>query len=217
MWCSAWSEGPDNTSSRGSPLVTVWPGDRVTDEFAGRVNAAFVARQPADLRAGHRVRHPPARRDRGAGPLAGHQRSVHRDRVRGPIGLRRCAAWRGGTCRRRIALTSSDRLRVVAPADHVSGHRRRCVQPDPTTRAPERRRDLPPAGNDRSVAHRRASAEDRAALRRHAEMIARGARDAIAEPEDRRAVDERYGAAVRAIEEASVVRSGEDSSPPARS
>ena len=48
-------------------------------------------------------------------------------------------------------------------------------------------------------------------------MIARGARDAIAELEDRRAVDERYGVAMRAIEEASVVRPGKDSSPPARS
>jgi len=34
--------------------------------------------------------------------------------------------------------------------------------------------------------------EDRAALRRHAEMIARGAREGLPEDEDRRAVEERY-------------------------
>jgi uncharacterized membrane protein len=33
---------------------------------------------------------------------------------------------------------------------------------------------------------------DRAALQRHADMIARGARDGLQEPEDRRAVEERY-------------------------
>jgi uncharacterized membrane protein len=43
--------------------------------------------------------------------------------------------------------------------------------------------------------------EDRAALRRHAEMIARGARQGLPEDEDRRAVEERYQSASQALRE----------------
>lgn len=47
-------------------------------------------------------------------------------------------------------------------------------------------------------AHR---AEDRAALQRHAEMIARGAREGLSEREDRRTVEERYEAASQLLSE----------------
>ena len=43
--------------------------------------------------------------------------------------------------------------------------------------------------------------EDRAALRRHADMIARGARDGLPEDEDRRVVEEAYQAVFRALRE----------------
>ena len=43
------------------------------------------------------------------------------------------------------------------------------------------------------------AADDRAALRRHAEMIARGAREAVPDPDDRIAVETRAAAAHRAL------------------
>ncbi len=49
-----------------------------------------------------------------------------------------------------------------------------------------------------SFAHR---PEDRAALQRHAEMIARGAREGLSESEDRQAVEERYHAANQLLSE----------------
>lgn len=44
-------------------------------------------------------------------------------------------------------------------------------------------------------------AEDRVALQRHAEMIARGASEELSENEDRRMVGERYQAAIRLLSE----------------
>jgi uncharacterized membrane protein len=44
--------------------------------------------------------------------------------------------------------------------------------------------------------------EDRAALRRHAEMIVRGAREAVPEEEDRQAVERRYFAVSRTLNDA---------------
>ena len=45
--------------------------------------------------------------------------------------------------------------------------------------------------------------EDRAALRRHAEMIARGAREGLPEEEDRREAEDRYEAVIRSLGDSS--------------
>ena len=57
----------------GCALVMVGPGDRVTERPRSSGECRLHPGQPADRCPGYRVRHPPARRNRGAGALARHQ------------------------------------------------------------------------------------------------------------------------------------------------
>lgn len=66
--------------------------------------------------------------------------------------------------------------------------KRKLKQPCKAQHVPKRRQA--------SVAHRH---EDRAALVRHAAMLVRAAREGVSEPDDRRAVEQRFEAAMRVL------------------
>lgn len=184
----------------GSPLAMVWPGDRVTDLFAARMNSAFVLgnqRTPAqDVE------------------FAVHQLVEVATRalspgVNDPFTAITCVD-RLGSALCRLAqrempspyrLDGQNQLRVVAPpitfpaiVDAAFNQIRQYTR----SSAPVAIRLLETITMIAGAARR---PEDRAALRRHADMIARGAREGLPEADDRRAVEERYLAASQALRE----------------
>jgi uncharacterized membrane protein len=182
----------------GCPLVTVWPGDRVTEPLERRINAAFTV---------------------------GHQRTAAQDiefaihqlveiavralspGINDPFTAITCVD-RLGSALRRLAqrempspfrLDAQDRLRVVVPAvtfaeivDASFGPIRQYARSSAVVTI----RLLETIAVIAGATHR---LSDRAALLRQAEMIVRGARQALAEDDDRREVEERYRDVSRAL------------------
>jgi uncharacterized membrane protein len=178
----------------GGPLVLVWPGSRVTDQLTDRVNSAFAL---------------------------GNQRTPSQDIEFAVVQLVEIAvrALSPGLNDPFTAITCVDRLGsalcrlaqrdMPSPYRHDRQNRLRVIAPAVTF--PE----ITDAAFNQIRQYGRSSAaviirlleiivvvagfthrpEDRAALLRHAKMIARGARDGLSENEDRRAVEERYRAA----------------------
>jgi uncharacterized membrane protein len=189
---------PGQYVSMGCPLVTAWPGDRVTEPLEAAVNAVFVL---------------------------GHQRSAAQDiefaihqlveiavralspGINDPFTAITCVD-RLGSALRRLAqrdMPSPNRydeqgqLRVIAPAitfpDIVNAAFNQIRQHARSSAAVTIRLLQTIA----VIAEAVDRPEDRAALHRHAGMIVRGAREALPEHWDRKEVEERYQAAVRAL------------------
>jgi len=187
----------------GGPLVMVWLGDRVTDAFAARVNSAFAL---------------------------GNQRTAAQDMefavhqlveiavrtlspgINDPFTAVACVD-RLGSALSRLAqrdmpspyrFDEQHRLRVVAApisfpetVDAAFNQIRQYARSSAAVTI----RLLETIAVIAGVVHRPG---DRAALRRHAEMIARGAREGLPEEEDRRDADDRYQAASWALREPDV-------------
>lgn len=178
---------------KGHALLTVWPGDRVDDTLAQEVHAALVI---------------------------GHQRTDAQDveftiiqlveiavralspGINDPFTAIACIDRLGaGLCRLAMRdMPSASRfdtqghLRLVAPGCSFVGllgtafsQIRQNARADPAILT----RLLETIAQVATVAHR---CEDRVALARHAAMIARAAREAVPEAEDRLAVEERFEA-----------------------
>ena len=183
---------------KGCPLVTVWPGDRATDALQEQVNAAFVL---------------------------GHQRTAAEDilfpihqiveialralspGINDPFTAITCVD-RLGSALHRLAqrdmpswfrLDEKDRLRVVAPAvtfPEIVTASFGPIRQYARSSAVVTLRLLESITVVAKAAHR---PDDRAALRRQAEMIVRGAREALPEEGDRRAVESCFHDACRAL------------------
>jgi uncharacterized membrane protein len=183
----------------GCPLLLVWPGERVNDQLVEQVNSAF---------------------------LLGSQRTSVQDIEHAVNQLVEIAvrALSPGINDPFTAVTCVDRLGSalsrLAQRETPSPYRRdgqnklRVVTP-PTTFV-----GVVDAAFDQIRQYSRSSAavtirlletiaviagatrrpEDRAALRRHAKMIARGGREGLPEEEDRRSVEERYQVASRLLQ-----------------
>jgi len=187
----------------GRPLVMVWPGDRVTKEFAVRINSIFAL---------------------------GNQRTSAQDvefaihqlveiavralspSINDPFTAVACVD-RLGSALCRLAqrdmpstyrLDAQRRLRVVVAAVTFSGivdaafnQIRQYARSSATVTI----RLLETIAVIAGAAHR---LEDRAALRRHADLIVRGAREGLPEDEDRREAEVRYSVAIDALRESNV-------------
>jgi uncharacterized membrane protein len=191
----------------GSPLVMVWPGDRVTEALEERVHAVFIV--GSQRTAAQDIE------------FAIHQLVEIAVRalspgINDPFTAITCVD-RLGSALHRLAqrdmpspyrFDEQDRLRVIAPAITFPGLVNAAFNPirqyarssaSVTIRLLESIAAIAPA------AHR---PEDRAALHRHAEMIVRGAREGLAEDWDRREVEERYQAAIGALRGGAESRAG---------
>lgn len=184
----------------GSPLVLVWPGHRAVEGLAERINAAFALgdhRTPAqdvEFSVNHLVE------------IAVRALSPG---VNDPFTAITCVDRLGSAlshlARRDIPSAyrrdEHGRLRVVTPpitfAEIADGALNEIRQYARTSAAVTIRLLETIAIVARSIRR----PEDRIALARHAEMIMRGARTALAEEEDRRAVEGRFVAARQALRE----------------
>lgn len=185
---------------KGSPLVMIWPGDRVTEPLERRVNSVFTL---------------------------GHQRTAAQDiefaihqlveiavralspGINDPFTAITCVD-RLGSALHRLAerdmpsayrFDEQDHLRVIVRAvtfpaivDAAFNQIRQYARSSAAVTV----RLLETIAVIAGATHR---PEDRAALHRHAEMISRGAREGLPEDGDRREVEERYQVAIRALRE----------------
>ncbi len=191
----------------GCPLVTAWPGNRVTEPLAARLNAVFIL---------------------------GHQRTAAQDiefaihqiveiavralspGINDPFTAITCVD-RLGSALRRLAqrempspnrFDEEDRLRVIVPAvtfPEIVNAAFNQIRQYARSSAAVTLRLLESIAVIAGAAGR---PEDRAALHRHAEMIVRGAREGLPEVSDRQEVEERYQVAVRALRDAGETRTG---------
>jgi uncharacterized membrane protein len=182
----------------GCPLATVWPGDRVTEPLAERINSAFIL---------------------------GHRRTTVQDiefpihqlveiavralspGINDPFTAITCVD-RLGSALHRLAqrempspyrLDEQDRLRLVVPAvgfPEILNASFGPIRQYARSSAVVTIRLLESIAVIAGAAHR---PTDRAALLRQAEMIVRGARQALPEDGDRRDVEERYRDVSRAL------------------
>ena len=182
----------------GCPLVRVWPGDRVTETLEQRINSAFVL---------------------------GHQRTAAQDiefpihqlveiavralspGINDPFTAITCVD-RLGSALHRLAqrempsplhIDEQERLRVVVPATtfpEIVSTSFAPIRQSARSSAIVTIRLLESIAVIAGAVHR---SNDRAALRHQAEMIVRGARAALPEDWDRRAVEECYHEASRAL------------------
>ena len=182
----------------GSPLVSVWPGDRLTDELAAQVNAAFVLGNQ--------------RTDAQDIEFAVHQLVEIAARalspgVNDPFTAITCVDRLGSAlCRlaRRdlpspFRYDEQNRLRIVARPITFPGMVDAAfnqIRQYSRSSAAVAIRLLDTIATIAAAAHR---PEDRDALRHHADMIVRGAREGLPEADDRRAVEERYEASLRVL------------------
>jgi uncharacterized membrane protein len=185
----------------GSPLAMVWPGERVTDQFVAQMNSAFVLgiqRTPAqDIEFSVDQLVEVAARALSTG-------------VNDPFTAIACVDRLGSALAHlaRRAMPSpyrfdeQNRLRVVAHQiafAEILDAAFNQIRQDSRSNAALSIRLLETIATIARATHR---PEDRAALHRHAEMIASGAREGLTEAGDRRAVHERYQTAGQVLREA---------------
>jgi uncharacterized membrane protein len=182
--------GPGHYVVASCPLVLVWPGNRITDQLADRVNSAFAL---------------------------GNQRTSGQDiefvvnqlveiavralspGVNDPFTAMTCVDHLGSALCRLVQRDmpspfrhdSQDQLRVITPVvtfSDLTDAAFNQIRQYSRSSAAVTIRLLETIAVVAGFAHR---PEDRATLLRHAEMIARGASEGLPEDEDRRAVEER--------------------------
>jgi uncharacterized membrane protein len=191
---------PGDYVVRGSPLVLVWPGSLLTEKIASEVNSAFglgqqrTSGQDVEFSVNQLVE--VAVRSLSPG-------------VNDPFTALACVD-RLGSALCRLAqrempsphrFDEKNQLRVIAPpvtfsemADAAFNQIRQYGRSSPATAI----RLLDTIATIAPVAHR---AEDRTALRRHAEMVVRGSREGLPEFGDRADVETHYQRAARALNE----------------
>lgn len=182
------------------PLVLLWPGDRVTDEIAARVHSAFTLGNQ---------RTPRQDIECAVNQLVEIAVRALSPGLNDPFTATTCVD-RLGSALCRLAQRempspychdAQGQLRVIGPAITYSGIMDAAfnqIRQYGRSSAAVTIRLLETIAVIAGFAHR---AEDRAALQRHAEMIARGAREGLSESEDRQAVRARFLEASRLLRE----------------
>jgi uncharacterized membrane protein len=182
------------------PLVLVWPGIRITDQLADRVNSAFALGNQRT--SGQDI-------EFAVNQLVEIAIRALSPGVNDPFTAMTCVD-RLGTALCRLAqrhmqspyrLDTHDQLRVIAPAftfTDVTDAAFNQIRQYGRSSAAVTIRLLETIAVVAAFAHR---PEDRAALLRHAKMIARGARGGLSEDEDRQEVEERYQTANQLLSE----------------
>lgn len=182
---------PGHYIVRGSALARVWPAARLTDNLASRIAAAFA--QGVQRSAAQDIEFP-------IGQLVEIAVRALSPGVNDPFTAITCVDRLGaGLCRlaqRELPvpyrLDGQNQLRVVAPPITFSGILDAAfnqIRQNARSSAPLSIRLLETIA---VVAQFTVRPEDRSALRHHADMILRGARDGLPENEDRRAVEDRF-------------------------
>lgn len=175
------------------PVVMVWPGDRVTDDLRQQVNVAFAL---------GRERTPNQDIEFAVDQLVEVAVRALSPGVNDPFTAIACIDHLGSALSRLVRrdtpsiyrLDEQDQLRLIAPSftfPAVADAAFNQIRQYGRTSVAVTIRLLETIAEVAHFAHRTA---DRGTLLRHAEMIARGARESLAEAEDRRAVDERFDA-----------------------
>ncbi len=192
---------PGHFVIKGSPLVLAWPGQRVQEQTSTEVNAAFALGT-------HRT--PVQDVEFAVNQLAEIAVRALSPGVNDPFTAMACVDRLGAALARLaqrempspLRYDEHNRVRVILPTTSFS---------DVTDAAFDQIRQY--AHSSAAVTIRLLEAiamvagfaqrqEDRAALRRHAEMISRGSRDGLPEKNDRDAVEERFRTVLRALEQA---------------
>jgi uncharacterized membrane protein len=183
------------------PLAQVWPGNRVTDELVDRINCAFALGNQRT--SGQDV-------EFAVNQLVEIAIRALSPGINDPFTAMTCVDHLGSALCRLVQRDmpspyrhdSEDQLRVIAPV---------FMFPDVTDAAFNQIRQygrsstavtlrlLETIAEVARFAHR---SEDRAALLRHAKMIAHGARDGLPEGEDRQEVEKRFQSANRLLSKA---------------
>ncbi len=190
---------PGHYVVKDGPVVSVWPGSRLTDELAEQMKSCFVLdhqRTPAqDI--GFSVDQLVEIATRALSPG-----------INDPFTAITCVD-RLGSALCRLAqrempspyrFDCKNELRIVAPAitfEGIADAAFNQIRQHSRANAAVAMRLLETILVVAGFVHRE---EDRVALRRHARMIVSGAREGLPEAEDRRAVEERYLAASRTLE-----------------
>ena len=189
---------PGHYLVQGQAMVMVWPGDRVTDALVGRLNDAFVlgmqrtATQDIEFSFHQLVEI--AVRALSPGVNDPFTAIACVDRLASALcRLARCDMPSP------LRFDSQGRLRLVAPGstfvgvvDMAFNQIRQCARSNPAVAI--RMLDA-----ITQIAGQVQGAQDTACLQRHADMIVRGAREAVPEAQDRLAVEARHLAATRAL------------------
>ncbi len=183
----------------GTPLVYAWPGDRVNDELTTKINSAFILGNQ---------RTPSQDVEFAINQLVEIAVRALSPSVNDPFTAIRCVDRLGSAlCRLGQRETPSayrhddeDKLRVIAPPDTFPGilnaafnqirqFARNCVAV--TIRLLE---------TLSAISYSTHRPEDRVALRRHGDMILRGARTAIPEQEDLYEIEDRYRSLIQLLD-----------------
>lgn len=190
---------PGHFVVKGSALALAWPRNRAHDRTQARINAAFVVgnqRTPAqDVEFAVNQLVEIAVRALSPGVNDPFTAVACVDRL-GAALSRMAQREMPSPCRR----DGENKLRVVAPATAFADFADAAfdqVRQYARSSAAVTIRLLETIAVVADFAHR---PEDRAALRRHAEMIARGSLEGLPEQEDRHAVETRFLAAMQSLE-----------------
>lgn len=182
------------------PLALVWPGNRVTDQLVARVNTVFALGNQRT--SGQDI-------EFAVNQLVEIAIRALSPGVNDPFTAMTCVD-RLGSALCRLAQRdmpspyrhdTQDQLRVIAPVitfPDVTDVAFNQIRQYGRTSTAVTLRLLETIAEVAVSAHR---PEDRAALLRHAEMIARGAREGLPEEEDRQKVEERFRSANRLLSE----------------
>lgn len=189
----------------GSPLVLVWPAERADDRLAARIAAAFVMGTQ---------RTPTQDVEFSLNQLVEIALRALSPGVNDPFTAITCVDRLGSALCRLARRESpspfrrdgSGKLRLVATSTSFAGFADSAllqIRQAARTSAAVTIRLLETIAIVAAAAHR---PEDRVALGRHAEMIARGARTGVVEEGDRRTVEDRFLTVSRALRAAPVPR-----------
>ncbi len=189
---------PGNYIVAGTPLAVIWPASRVTDKLVDRVRSLFVL--------GHQ-RTSGQDIEFGVNQLVEIAVRALSPGINDPFTAITCVDRLGSVLCRLVTREvpshyrhdHGGRLRVIAPADaflEIVDAAFNLIRQYSRSSAAVTIRLLESIAVIAGFAHR---PEDRAALRRHADMVARGAIEGLKEDEDLRAVEARHKAAVQVL------------------
>jgi uncharacterized membrane protein len=184
---------PGNYVVASRPMAMIWPGSRVTDKLTDRVNALFVLGQQRTSAQDIKF---------AVNQLVEIAVRALSPGLNDPFTAMTCVDHLGAAlCRLAVRdmpspyrLDRKNQLRVIAPAEtfpEIIDAAFNQIRQYSRSTAAVTIRLLETIAVVAGFTHRQ---EDRASLLRHAEMIARGASEGLAEEQDRRVVEERFQA-----------------------
>lgn len=199
---------PGHYVIEGAPLMSIWPQDRLDDKVANRLRAAFVL---------GKERTPVQDIEYAVEQLVEVAVRALSPGINDPFTATSCVDRLGSALYRLASreapspyrLDDAGELRVVAPGPSfpdIMDTAFNQIRQNARSNAAVTIRLLESIALVAAAANR---PEDRAALRRHADMILRGAREGLPEQEDRAMVEDRYRAVGRALSKSDSDTTGE--------